>query len=392
MFTNGDGNHHCRLKASAELTAGPYTVCLKSSQVLEHMSPDCRRPYFWTSAGVANVQGQGIYEKLGKPRPGDRSTIQQEQSITNPQLAVGIARGYLTCAKSCDGFDCPHPLRLRNKSSSRFCAQATCSGDDTKTCCEKVLCPIHSSRVSARSGCACDPGFDGKDSIWNSTTPWEVQQCTPVPCPDGSTGKYVHEGCSCHKGVGHIVPTAKPPYYTATCTETRCPQRSSGISVGKGCHCNPGFNGTISLSHVSPFYTGKCDAGFPFVVKDDELPHCLSAKAYSSQYNIEFADCDYSEDQQWYFDDESRMRWSTTGKCLVNVGGYSVTLSDCNHGANWQWNFSKETQQLSQKSSGLCLGYTSKTGRWSTAVFLGNCTLALRPWALHMVAGKTRQM
>lgn len=254
-------------------------------------------------------------------------------------------------------------------------------------------CPANSQGVSVQSGCTCNPGFMRELSSGSAAHLHDLR-CTAVPCPVGSSGLSVPAGCACPGRVGEINATASSPYYAANCPEVPCPKWSSGVTVGQGCHCNPGFNGSISLSPSSPFYAGQCDAGVLFVVKDVGESNCLTAKAQamSEAYVIEHVACDYSADQQWYFDDTSRLRWGINGMCLARISTSDVTLFACGEGSDQQWLFESESRQLRLMQQGLCLGYTNRSRRWSNNVFLFACKgIAIHPWALHIVAKSAEQ-
>ena len=63
---------------------------------------------------------------------------------------------------------------------------------------------------------------------------------------------------------------ACPTGTTLCSTATSCPSDSTGTNVGSGCSCDAGFDGTITATDSSPFFSGSCSAGVLHY-----HPHCL---------------------------------------------------------------------------------------------------------------------
>jgi len=163
----------------------------------------------------------------------------------------------------------------------------TTTGSSTDSCCTPVACPAGSSGLNVHSGCTCDAGYTG--SIAKSLeAPYFTGSCEAVSCPKNSHGKSLAAGCTCDKGYsGTITATSVDPFFSGTCVKTcalftcpqgwqplgddvvgstlsqcceavPCPSGASGSNVVDGCSCKAGFNGKISPSSTSPYYSGSC--------------------------------------------------------------------------------------------------------------------------------------
>ena len=95
---------------------------------------------------------------------------------------------------------------------------------------------------------------------------------TATSCPSDSTGTNVGSGCSCDAGFdGTITATDSSPFFSGTCSAVSCPSDSTGTNVPAGdCSCDAGFDGTITATDSSPFFSGSCSAGVLHY-----HPHCL---------------------------------------------------------------------------------------------------------------------
>merc|ERR1719223_1120620 len=107
----------------------------------------------------------------------------------------------------------------------------------------------------------CTAGYavSGPSSCSDGTL--TAASCTAEACPAHSLGDDVPAGCTCNAGYnGTITASTTSPYYSGDCQAVSCPAHSFGGDVPAGCTCNAGYSGTITASTTSPYYSGDCQA------------------------------------------------------------------------------------------------------------------------------------
>ena len=58
-----------------------------------------------------------------------------------------------------------------------------------------------------------------------------------------------------------------PPVFVTrilTTVDVSCPANSTGSNILTGCVCNAGYNGTITGTTSSPFFSGSCRGKYAF--------------------------------------------------------------------------------------------------------------------------------
>lgn len=71
----------------------------------------------------------------------------------------------------------------------------------------------------------------------------------------GTFGDHLASGCTCGAGTsGTIVATQVAPFYHGACSPVLCPENTTGVDLKRGCRCGKGYHGVVEAIAQAPYF------------------------------------------------------------------------------------------------------------------------------------------